>query len=356
MTVVALLAVLAVVQGVFLALLATFLFVNRGRRDRARGRREAAATVLREPVHRWLTGTGSAEQVAALLAALPPAVALQQLGALAGTRASAGQMAELVAAIEDDPWVDALLRQCDSRHWWKRLEAARLLGIVGTPRHRDLVRRLLDDRHPAVQVAATTALPRTADLDAVSLALDRLPERGAVVRLYQFGVLRATHLFTVPALLDRLRADAPAAHLEVWIGLAEAIAEPSLMGRVMTLAAHPDAMVRVAVARGLRGWFHPDAAHLLRQLLADGDWRVRAQAARGLGNLADIGSAELLARALTDASWWVRFRAGLALAQLGERGRALLRDTRAGSDRYAADMAALVSGLSRGSVVELSEG
>ncbi|HEY0997935.1 MAG TPA: HEAT repeat domain-containing protein [Gemmatimonadaceae bacterium] len=356
MTIIALLAVLALVQGVFLALLATFLFINRGRRDRARRRRDAATGILREPVHRWMIGTGSADQVAALLAALPPGLALQQLGALAGTRASAGQMAELVAAIEGDPWIDTLLQQCDSRFWWKRLEAARLLGIVGTPRHRDALRRLLDDPHPAVQVAATTALPRTADLDAVSLALDRLPARGAVVRLYQFGVLRATHLFTVPALLERLHADAPAAHLEVWIGLAEAIGEPALVARVITLASHPEAMVRVAVARALRGWFHPDAARVLRELLDDPDWRVRAQAARGLGNLADMASAEPLARALTDPSWWVRFRAGLALAQLGERGRALLRDTRAGSDRYAAEMAALVSGLSRGSVVELSEG
>lgn len=356
MTIVALLVVLVAVQGVFLTLLAGFLFINRSRRNRAWRRREAADAALREPVHRWLVGSDTASQVAALLAALPPALALHELGVLAGTRASAGQMEELVAAIEHDPWIETLLRQYDSRFWWKRLETARLLGIIGAPRHRDVLRRLLDDRHPAVQIAATTALPRTADLDAVSLTLDRLPDRGAVVRLYQFGVLRATGLFTVPALQERLVPGAPAPHLEVWIGLAEVIGEPALFAPVMALASHPDASVRAAVAHALRGWFHPDAALALRHLLTDPDWRVRAQAARALGTLADLGSAELLARALTDASWWVRFRAALALAQLGERGRALLRAARAGDDRYAGEMAALVSGLSRGSVVELSEG
>ncbi|HYD52758.1 MAG TPA: HEAT repeat domain-containing protein, partial [Gemmatimonadaceae bacterium] len=82
----------------------------------------------------------------------------------------------------------------------------------------------------------------------------------------------------------------------------------------------------------------------------------RAQAARALGTLADQEAVPLLKRALADVNWWVRFRSGLALAQLGEPGRAALRETRGARDRYAADMAAMVSGLSSGSIIELSEG
>ena len=54
-------------------------------------------------------------------------------------------------------------------------------------------------------------------------------------------------------------------------------------------------------------------------------------------------------------AWWVRFRSALALAQLGEVGRRALRAARDRPDRFAADMAAMVSGLSDGAVVELAE-
>jgi hypothetical protein len=91
-------------------------------------------------------------------------------------------------------------------------------------------------------------------------------------------------------------------------------------------------------------------------MVADPDWRVRAQAARALGTLADTESVPLLRRALADVNWWVRFRSGLALAQLGEPGRTALRECRTARDRYASDMAAMISGLSSGSIIELSEG
>jgi hypothetical protein len=51
----------------------------------------------------------------------------------------------------------------------------------------------------------------------------------------------------------------------------------------------------------------------------------------------------------------VRFRCALSLALLGEAGRRALRAARERSDRYAADMAKLVSGLSDGAVIELAE-
>jgi HEAT repeat protein len=100
---------------------------------------------------------------------------------------------------------------------------------------------------------------------------------------------------------------------------------------------------------------HPDSESVLRHMLKDDDWRVRAQAARGLGALGAAAAIPELSEALLDRAWWVRFRAALALAQLGEAGRRALRAARERVDRYAAEMASMVSGLSDGAVVELAE-
>jgi HEAT repeat protein len=189
----------------------------------------------------------------------------------------------------------------------------------------------------------------------VSHVLDALHTRSAVVRVFQLGVLRQTWKETVPALLRRLRPGAPVAKLEVWITLAESLGNPDCLAALVALRMHPVAQVRISTARALRRYFHADAAGVLREMIADDDWRVRAQAARSLGAIGAAGAVPDLTRALEDRSWWVRFRAALALAQLGEPGRRALRVARELPDRYAADMAVMVSGLSDGAVVELAE-
>ena len=70
-----------------------------------------------------------------------------------------------------------------SPHWWRRAEAARLSGDIARLGDRELIDRLLDDRHPAVQSAATTSLSPIVDGKTVGDLLDRLPERPMAVRL-----------------------------------------------------------------------------------------------------------------------------------------------------------------------------
>jgi HEAT repeat protein len=90
-------------------------------------------------------------------------------------------------------------------------------------------------------------------------------------------------------------------------------------------------------------------------LASDRAATVRATAARSLGQLGAGTAAPVLAPLIADPVWGVRLRAALALAQVGERGRAALRAAREGTDRYARDMATLVSGLSDGAVLELAD-
>lgn len=347
--------IIAMGQAVFFALVVLLLFVSRSRNKRRARQAALAASQVAEPLREWVLGTGRVARVAMTLRRLSPQDALEQVTVAVATKLAPEQLAELARALRGERWVRRVLARSSSRWWWRRLDAARLLGVVAGVRDRMLLRRLLEDRHPAVQAAATACLTRLGDSELLTHVLDGLHTRSSVVRVFQLGVLGQTWKETMPALLHRLRPDAPIAKLNVWITLAESLGNPDCLAALVALRDHPVAQVRISTARALRRYFHADTARVLREMIGDDDWRVRAQAARSLGTIGAAAAVPELTRALEDRSWWVRFRAALALAQLGEPGRRALRAARELSDRYAADMAVMVSGLSDGAVVELAE-
>lgn len=351
-----LLVVIAVAQLVFATFLVVLLFANRVRQRRLAVRAADVAQRVAEPLNAWLIGAGSAEQVVATLRALSPEQALEQLLMVSSLSVPEEQMNELAALLRREAWTQAMLRHCSSRLWWRRLQAARLLTVIGTGSDRAVVLHLLDDRHPAVQTAATNCLLRCADETMVERLLQDLERRPSVVRLYQFDALRRVWRLTSPVVLRRL-ADPriTLGELEVVVNLVEAIGTPELVRAALPLYTHSSANVRLAVARALKKYFHTDSYAAATTLLDDPDWRVRGQAARALGALGSEAAIPRLLQAMSDRSWWVRFRSGLALAQLGERGRAELRRARDLPDRYGSEMARMISGLSDGGLVELSE-
>ena len=349
------LIVVALSQFAFFALLVLLLFVNRARRLRRAKRAALAERDVAEPLQKWAVGLAGVAEVRAALRRLSPDDALEQITLAAASKVAPQQLAELARTLREERWVLRALARSSSRWWWRRLDAARLLNVVGGSRDRALLRRLLADPHAAVQAAATACLPRLGDAALISHVLDTLHSRSAVIRVIQIGVLRRAWKDTVPALLQRLVAGAPVAKLEVWITLAESLGDSRCLSALVGLRHHPLGQVRISTARALRRYFHPDAAAVLREMITDDDWRVRAQAARALGAIGAASAVPELAIAIRDQSWWVRFRAALALAQVGEPGRRALRMARELPDRYAADMAAMVSGLSDGAVTELAE-
>ncbi|GAC1648070.1 MAG: hypothetical protein NVS4B3_03090 [Gemmatimonadaceae bacterium] len=350
------LTIIVAAQAVWALATLIFVFVHRRRVAVRRRQRDCAQARIAPPLQEWMLSRGDVDGVIGALREVPPTVALEQVALAISTRVPPSQLQELTAALRREPWVNELLAGAHSGNWWRRLEAGRLLGVIATPADRELIALLLRDRHPAVQAVATACLVRMADATLSAYVLDHLVDQPLVVRLYQFSVLREDWQTTAPALLARLDTDSPPGRLEVWINLAESIGDPSCLARIVSMYGHPEPMIRLATARALRRFFDPSSATCLLTLVTDRDWRVRAQAARSLGMLGAIAAVPLLATALSDASWWVRFRAGLSLAQLGEKGRKALRDARGGPDRYARDMAAMVSGLTDGAVLELVEG
>jgi HEAT repeat protein len=349
------LAVVGLGQAAFFVLVVVLLLFNRARQKAHARREERMVMRVSEPLHKWLVGVGPVDDVTATLRAIAPEMALEQSALIVALRIPPRELDELAGALRGEAWVRAILGRAGSRFWWRRLEAARMLSVVGGEGERPLLRSLLQDPHPAVQTAASTCLARVGDADLVSLVVDQLPDRPVVVRLYQFGALKESWRLTTPVLLEHLRREAPPHKLEVWVNLAEAIGSADCLAESLRLRGHADATVRLAVAKALKKYFHPEAAAALLVLLVDDDWRVRGQAARALGTLGAEEAVPALVDAMRDRSWWVRFRAGLALAQLGERGRGALREARGMSDRYGREMAAMIGGLSEGGIVELAE-
>ena len=345
----------AMIQGTFFALLVLLVFVNRARRILRARRATAAANRVQEPLQHWLLGTGTATDVASALRRLPEREALDQLTLHVAGRVAPEHLGQLSRALREDRWVRRILSQASSRLWWRRLDAARLLSVVGSMRDVGLLRALLADEHAAVQAAASICLTRIGDRTLIEHVLDTLHTRSPIVRVFQLRILRETWRHTVPALLARLQPLAPLARLHVWIALAEQLGDSHCFAALLVFRNHPVAEIRISAARALRHYMHPDAEAALRDMLKDDDWRVRAQAARGLGALGATAAVSELSGALLDRSWWVRFRSALSLAQLGESGRRALRAARERTDRYASDMAKMVSGLSEGAVVELAE-
>jgi HEAT repeat protein len=352
-TLIQVLAVMAVAQSIFLVFLAIAMWVNRSQNRRQMRSAQNAATTVGTPLRQWLLSGGSLDPVVAALGSVPPADAAAVLVRVVATRLSPEHLTQLATALRPQPWVRRALRMSRSVFWWRRVEAARLLAVVGMERDRDRLRRLLDDRSPAVQVVAGAALSRIGGDVAVSAIMERLPERSRFVRVQHFAMLRDHWLTVTPLLRVRLLDERDAKPLLVWVMLADSLQVPELFPLLCRLASYPDRAIREAVAKALRSYFHADAETALLRLLLDTEGRVRAEAARSLGALGALRAVPSLTAAIGDQVWDVRFRAACALAQLGEQGRNALRLARGGSDRYASAMAATVAGLSPGALDEM---
>lgn len=350
------LGVVGIVQVIFLVLLLGFVLVRR-RYDRERRTAFVAGRdALAGPLRDWIVAGAHPAPVVRALRALPKGTAVGYVSLLARQTIPESQRNELAVALRGEPWMRAAVARRRSRFWWRRLEAARALSIIGTTKDGAAVRDLLRDEHPAVQIAAASALPRVADEALFGQVMDDLFTMPKVTRNFLTGVLRQRAAAAGEPLAARIRAGASPNELSAWIGLAASLDDPRALEASLVHIAHASASVRRTVARTLGRFAGPDAARALAGLVRDADSSVRAAAARSLGELGASGATPLLAPLLGDPVWQVRLHAALALAQLGERGRAALRSAREGNDRFARDMATMVSGLSDGAILEMGAG
>jgi hypothetical protein len=348
------LLVIGVFQLAFIAGIVWLLFMTDGRL-RARDRREAHAPLaLRQPLADFLLRGKGVEPLALALARMPRVIAARQMERLGASILGREQLSELARRVRSDDWVVQTLAGGESRHWWKRLEAARLLPMVYQSGDRALFEKLVTDPHTAVAAAATAAIAAHADAEIIQVIVRRLAVTRRTLRLQQMHGLRNHAPLVTPIVVAALARDLSRSETLAMVQLAEVVATPAALSAVVKLAGHQCAETRAAVARALRAAFVPGAASAAQTLLSDSDWHVRAAAARAVEGLRVTNAVSALGKALRDDQWWVRFRAAGALAALGEPGSIALEEAVVSDDVYASEMAIAVGVLSEANLLDIS--
>lgn len=302
--------------------------------DMARGRPIMIATVTRDLTASEVAALerlGRRTQVR-LLAEIAPSLSGERRARLGAVAARLGIARSAEAA-------------CRSRRWWRRLQGARLLTLIGSGD--EVMPALLGDRHPLVRAQAAewaSDHPTAATLRLLVALLDD-PHRIARFAV-QDTLLRVGHP-AIGVLAEGLLSMS-ARGIEAGLAVASRVVDPRLVPIAATLAEHDADSVRAAAARALGAQGGDVAVQVLTRLIEDEDPRVRAAAAASLGRLEHWPSATRLLPLLSDPSWGVRRESALALRAMGAPGAVILRTALTSEDRFAADIAAQALALRLG--------
>jgi HEAT repeat protein len=346
------LTVVAIVQGILLGGLIVLIILNRWFRLRRSTRLNPRREAIDASMRRWAAGTTPLAGVLVGLSRLPVPLAIDALVKWSA-RVPGERWRQLAQALEHHWWARLVRTNSTSARWWKRLETARFLSVVATPKDVSRLTRLINDPHPAVHVAAVASLERMENTSLTLAALDRLPRLAPTVQAYYAAMLLRSRPVVIEHLQKRLRrADDPA--LPRLAEFAARLAEPALRERLTALADHADPEVRVQAARALGSFPHRESVAALKRLATDDAWAVRAQAVRSLGMITDVSTLPLVKAALRDTEWWVRLRAALALMRFAGAGRNALLEAEVGPDPLARAMAQLVLGLPAQALAEFA--
>jgi HEAT repeat protein len=208
----------------------------------------------------------------------------------------------------------------------RRSQACRTLGRLGAAEVVPLLVERLQDPSLAVRRLAIGALGDLRAVDEFGAVVQAIEDAGewgnllAVMALMRMGPGSAAQ---VGDLLERSGSPAMTKALLQVTGRLGLAVDP---GAVRTLAAHPDAEIRVEAVRTL-GTIAPEPESVTVCLAAmdDAAWPPRALAAWSLGRLGDDRAIPRLEQAMGDREYWVRHHVAEALAGLGAAGEAALR-------------------------------
>jgi len=346
------LTIVAIVQGILLGGLIVLIILNRWFRLRRSTRLNPRREAIDASMRRWAAGTTPLAGVLVGLSRLPVPLAIDALVKWSA-RVPGERWRQLAQALEHHWWARLVRTNSTSARWWKRLETARFLSVVATPKDVNRLTRLINDPHPAVHVAAVASLERMENTALTLAALDRLPRLAPTVQAYYAAMLLRSRPVVVEHLQKRLRrADDPT--LPRLAEFAARLGEPALRERLTALADHADPEVRIQSARALGSFPHRESVAALKRLATDDAWAVRAQAVRSLGMITDVSTLPLVKAALRDTEWWVRLRAALALMRFAGAGRNALLEAEVGPDPLARAMAQLVLGLPAQALAEFA--
>jgi len=227
----------------------------------------------------------------------------------------------------------------ESRNFFRRLNATRLLGLFSDASNVPALLRRLDDK-PPIQLAAVQAIagfPGSEILEFVFHAF----ETDACPNIHRYCSIIAKHgPQSERYIRDFLRKPLPPHKTGILIEMAGIVPLGALHPDIAAFASHPDKEIRIKVARALGRILIPDSYETLAALAGDAAWEVEAQAVKSLGLLHNPAALDILARGLNSPSWHVRHNSGEALLELGAAGiRRLKAVSRNTHDHFASNMA-----------------
>jgi hypothetical protein len=231
---------------------------------------------------------------------------------------------------------------CLSTWWWRRLQGARLLTLLGGGEH--IVPTLFLDHEALVRgQAAEWAMehPTPAVLQAL---LTMLGDVNGLCRFTaQDTLIHLGQVVTEP--LARVLSVSAGLQVETALVVAVGLAGPCFFKPALRLSHSAAPGVRALAVTLLGALGGREGVQVLTALLDDDASEVRVAAAHALGKLHHWPAAAALAGLLRDRAWSVRREAGLALRALGSPGLLFLRRSLQDADAFAADMARQVLDL-----------
>lgn len=259
---------------------------------------------------------------------------------------------------------DTSIRQLRSKKWWRRADAAAILGYFKDPTVISALEDALDDAEVHVRLEAARSLARQKAISSVAGLVARLSVVDPTHSLAVREIFRSLGKTAAPGLIAVLESDVPdstkivAADALGHIGDSRAVRSllkvlnagehagtASQVSRHRGFSESPQATHRnialqLTVMQALSKLYDPESIRALTEALEDPLWEIRACACECLGEMGERAVIPKLEYLLGDNHWWVRYYAANALFHMGSAGLETLRRAVTGLSTRAREIAA----------------
>ena len=250
-----------------------------------------------------------------------------------------------------------------SKKWWRRADAAAILGYFKDPTVISALEDALDDSEVHVRLEAARSLSRQKAISSVAGLVARLsvvdPSHSLAVR----EIFRSLGKTAAPGLIAVLESDVPESTKIVSADALGHIGDPRAVRALLKVfdagehagtpsqvsrhrgfsaspqTAHRNITLQLTVMRALSQLYDDDSIKALTTALDDPLWEIRACACECLGQMGERGAISKLEHLLGDNHWWVRYYAANALFNMGASGMSALQRAVAGLSARAREIA-----------------
>jgi HEAT repeat protein len=293
-------------------------FVEARRARRRAVLQDMIFTYLSDPVHAQFPAKLSARDQGHVMS-----LAIEMM------RRVTGPMREqLVALLENTIDEDRIIKALRRARAGQRAKYAARLWWARSPNVHAALRDALDDRAPAVVLAAANSLIMAGQTLNLLDLVPKLESRDMLGHRAVRDIFRKLAPDNVSALFALMEDRNPSIVVLAIDALAR-MSSPTVLRRLAHIAhSHQSVDVRATALRTIGLIGDPDLAPVVLQGLSDPAWEVKVQAAIAAGRLRLAAALEPLTCLLTDSNWWVQLRAAQALTKLGAPGIAALENAR----------------------------